>query len=391
MENLTNGTKSIPCVRCGSCKALCPTYELDPVEGMSARGRIILLKRFLQNEIGPSDLLYKRIFSCILCGACNRLCPLGIDITNAVYRGRINLKGINKKWKIISFILMQGFKRPSTAFSVLRVLASINKLLPDIKIQPFVTLRNLDIAIPDSTLRDEMYILKSLKPRGRIAIFAGCTVNFLYPYIGRALISFLHRLQYDVILPKAEVCCGAPLMGLGFEEEAKELAKRNIDAFKKMKVSAIIGTCPTCIHFVKNEYKMLVGEQLDKAMELSQFIVNESGSQFFLNDTKKVVYHDPCHSVYGLNVKAQPREILRSMGFDILNSESGCCGFGGTFRLLYHEMSEDILKKRAQEYKKAEMVITSCPNCILQLKSEIKDIPVKHLIEIINESAGDKK
>jgi len=357
---------------------------------MSARGRIVLLKKLLEREIEPSDLLEKRIFSCILCGACNRLCPLGIDITNAIYKGRISLRGLNKKRRIISFALMQGFKRPSTAFKILRLLEALNNLVPLNKIQPLKTFRNLDIVFPDLTLRDDIYIFKALKPKGRIAVFAGCTVNFLYPDIGKALVRFLNKLEYDVILPRGEACCGAPLMGLGFEEEAKELAKRNLNTFKKMNVEAVIGICPTCIHFIKNDYKRLIGDRLDNAMEISQFF-KKNNLQSLIPNRQKIVYHDPCHSVYGLDVKAQPRQILKSIGFDIINSESGCCGFGGTFRLLYQELSEEILEKRVEEYKNAEMIITSCPNCILQLKTRIKDKPVRHLIEIINESTGEKK
>jgi glycolate oxidase iron-sulfur subunit len=73
------------------------------------------------------------------------------------------------------------------------------------------------------------------------------------------------------------------------------------------------------------------------------------------------------------------------MGFHLMDSERGCCGFGGTFRLLYQELSEGILEKRIEEYKRADMIVTSCPNCILQLRSRIKDRPVKHIAEVINE------
>src|SRR5208283_3477041 len=85
------------CVRCGSCKALCPTYGEDVTEGMSARGRVILLREFIGGEIGPSEILDERIFSCMLCGACNTLCPLGIGITDAVYEGRKSLRSSGGK------------------------------------------------------------------------------------------------------------------------------------------------------------------------------------------------------------------------------------------------------------------------------------------------------
>lgn len=393
VEGLIHNVQSLPCVRCGACKALCPTYIVDATEGMSARGRIMLLKKFIERQIEPSELLAERIFSCLLCSACNRLCPLGINITDAIYKGRVSLIDLNKKRKLISLLLLHGFKKPSIVFKIIRLLEAIGDTFPVNKMQPFKALRDLKIRLPDSALRDEIYIFKASRPKARIAVFSGCTVNFLYPNIGRSLIYFLNKLDYDVILPRGEVCCGAPLVGLGFEEEAAELAKKNLNIFKKMNVEAVIGLCPTCVHFIKNEYKKLIGDQIDAATEISQFSKKmvRTNPQSQIPSLQKIVYHDPCHSIYGLDIKAEPRQILKSMGFDILNSESGCCGFGGTFRLLYQELSEEILEKRVEEYKDAEMIITSCPNCILQLKSKITDKPIKHLAEIINELTGEKR
>ncbi|RPI35818.1 MAG: (Fe-S)-binding protein, partial [Nitrospiraceae bacterium] len=38
------------CVRCGSCKAPCPTYDNDPSEGMGARGRLVLIRSLLAGD-----------------------------------------------------------------------------------------------------------------------------------------------------------------------------------------------------------------------------------------------------------------------------------------------------------------------------------------------------
>ncbi len=42
------------CVRCGSCKAPCPTYDNDPSEGMGARGRLVLIRSLLAGDLKPS-------------------------------------------------------------------------------------------------------------------------------------------------------------------------------------------------------------------------------------------------------------------------------------------------------------------------------------------------
>lgn len=372
------------CVKCGSCKALCPTYIEDAAEGMSARGRVVLLEKIHEGQLEPSKKLDERIFSCMLCGACNKLCPLGINVTDAMYEARNRLRDFNKKRRFLGIGIRFGLKKASNSFRILKFLETINEMLPVFRIYPFSAIKRMGVTLPDSALREGMSIFRVSTPRGRIAIFAGCSVNFIYPNIGRSLIESLNAMNYDVVLPKGEVCCGAPLMGLGLREDAAEMAERNINAFKKLNVEAVIGLCPTCIDFIKNGYRSLIGDGIDNAVEVSQFFGKLQPSALSPQPSK-VIYHDPCHSIYGLDVSVEPRQILMSMGFYLMNSERGCCGFGGTFRLLYQELSEGILEKRVEEYKRADMIVTSCPNCILQLRSRIKDRPVKHIAEVINE------
>jgi glycolate oxidase iron-sulfur subunit len=377
------------CVRCGSCKALCPTYSEEGVEGMSARGRVVLLRELESGSLAPSALLDKMIFSCMLCGACNKLCPLGIDITGAVYEGRKKLNTSGRKRKFINFAAKLAFIRTAVSFRALKFLESINEVFPFYRIRPFSILRKLGVSTPAYTLRDGASLFKVPGAKGRIAVFAGCTVNYLYPRTGEALIRSLNALRYDVVLPKGEVCCGAPLLGLGLEKEAAELAQRNMNTFSRLKVEAVVGLCPTCVHFVKNEYKGLVGSGMDNAVDVTQFFSSglppDSLRPPAGRDTVRAVYHDPCHSLHHLGVSAEPRQLMASMGYALLDAERGCCGFGGTFRLLYPGLSEGILRQTKEQYRKADLIVTSCPNCVLQLRSAIEDREVKHIVELIAE------
>ncbi|MDI6801287.1 MAG: (Fe-S)-binding protein [Thermodesulfovibrionales bacterium] len=404
LSSVPRSLSSEACVRCGSCKALCPTYMHDVTEGMSARGRVVLLNKFNDGDIEPSEALDKRLYSCILCGACNSLCPLGINITDAIYGCRKKIAKYNKKRRLLTSLLGFGLKRTNAGFSLIKFLEGINNLLPVQNILPFKIFKDLDIVLPDSPLRDSVSIFRVSKPRGRIAVFAGCSVNFLYPEAGRSLIKSLTALNYDVILPQGEACCGAPLLGLGLERDAAQLAEKNLKIFKDLNVEAVVGLCPTCIHFIKNEYIRLVGSGIDNAMEVPQFFmdkIQQAEHKRQKIDNKNlasdichlgsVIYHDPCHSIYNLNVSSEPRNILKSLGTNIIDSDKGCCGFGGTFRLLYKELSESILDDRIKAYKNADTIVTSCPNCIIQLRSRLKNKPVKHIIEIIEKALKEEE
>jgi glycolate oxidase iron-sulfur subunit len=372
----------------------------------------MLLKKLHKGELSPSNTLNDRIFSCILCGACNSLCPLGINITGEIYDSRKKLRKFNRKSQIYGLAAKLAFKKVAVSFRILKIMDNIARMFP---VMPFTSLGNIGISLPDSSLKDEMTVFRVTSPRGRIAVFAGCSVNFFYPYIGISLINCLNSMGYDVILSRAETCCGAPLISLGLQDDAVELAEKNIGIFEKLQVEAVIGLCPTCVHFIKTEYTKLTGKGLSNAVEVSQFFKNSNELQvtsdeykdknnIFLNklvtrysllntavntsySSLKVVYHAPCHSVYNLKTGHAPEQILKSMGLSLIEpKDRGCCGFGGTFRLLYKELSGDILKRRLEDYKEADMIVTSCPNCIIQFRSKIKDRPVKHIAEVIEET-----
>jgi glycolate oxidase iron-sulfur subunit len=353
---------------------------------MGPRGRIALLRSYAENELDLSEKFDQRLFSCLLCGACNSLCPLGINITDAIYDIRIRLKDYSLKRRLFSTLLKFSLQNPVRLFRLLKTIDEMIEIFPSFKKKIF---RDFEINLPQRSLRDEMAIFKAEKTKGRVAIFAGCTVNILYPEIGKALIKGLNKLGYDVILPRGEICCGAPLMAMGLKEETKRFTLKNLSLFKNLNVEAIIGLCPTCLNFLKNEYKKIVGDSLDLSMDVSQFFLSRN---LIKNIPKKnilkesVIYHDPCHSLYSLRIKTEPREVLNSLGLNLLNKQSGCCGFGGTFSLSYRKLSGKIVEERIEEYRNGNIIVTSCPNCIFQFRTRIKDKRILHIAEIIDRS-----
>ncbi len=370
------------CVRCGSCKAPCPTFDDDPLEPSGTRGRLILLRGLAKGDVKPSPLLNERIFSCILCGACAGACPLGVDIPEAMYRGRALLSRSDKRRRFLRSAVKISAKWPDQAFRVLRMGERfIFPFLVRKGIIPFIT------ELAEVPFKNSEQVYKVHKKKGRVAIFAGCSINYVFPYIGESLINVLQKLGYEVILPRGETCCGAPHRALGLDQEADELARKNYRVFSRLKVDAVLSLCPTCTMSLKTEYPKTIGKGLDRAMDISTFF--EDKLKHVDKIYKTSFYHDPCHLYYGLGVKEEPRQIIRKSGVDLVGSaEQGCCGFGGLYCISFKEKSSGLLKKRAEQIKEsnADMVVTSCPGCLLQLGRAITDRPVLHLIELIEEA-----
>jgi glycolate oxidase iron-sulfur subunit len=372
-ENLIKDLRK--CVRCGGCKALCPTYGRDHVEPMSARGRMILLLGLLEGELEPSDLLVERLTSCLLCGMCDTACPVGVDVTEAIYKGRERLRDSDRRGRRLRRLLGFALRRPHLSF---RAAGLLKPLLPYLQRRgalPF------DVSLPSEPLRKGLRLYKPRKALGRVAVFTGCAVNFIYPHLGESLISVLLKAGYEVVLPGGEICCGAPLRAAGLGEEARRFAERNLEAFSKLQAEAVLSLCPTCTLTVKNQYPKLVGQGLETAKDATEFLADRIELPA-RHKGKTAAYHDPCHLGYGLGVREQPRRILRRLGYELLEPQRGsCCGFGVSFT--HSGISEDMLQALPEEYRRANALVTACPGCMAQLARNHAN--VIHIIEAVDD------
>jgi len=378
------------CVRCGACKALCPTYLAALDETMGARGRIALLQAIYDKRIAPQKKGSEMLFSCMLCGACRDTCPTGIDIPEAIYYARANLKDFHNRKKFLRKAINLSLSRLDVVLPVLRafqklfypILYKTGKLryIPDITLPPF---------------RNRAQVYKDTKRIGRIALFTGCSINYFYHRLGEALLNILLKIGYEVVILKGEVCCGAPLRSLGFEEEAIRFAKRNIELFNKVNSEAILCMCPTCTMTIKRQYPLLAGDTIEKIMDVNEFFIKKDIVSKLKADRRVITYHDPCHLSYGLGIKSEPREILKAiegLEFVEMSGSEDCCGFAGFFSLDFKELSKTIGRKKIENIHNtgADTLVTSCPGCIMQMEDLRREnssgINIMHMVEIIDEA-----
>lgn len=378
------------CVRCGSCKAYCPTYDEGLTEAAGARGRLRLLLGLLNKQLFPSPVINERIFNCILCGACEKLCPPHVEITEAIYHGRRLLNPSDRMTKRLGSVLRFYKRRPVVSFRIAQMLYHM--------FYPYLFRKGIipfSLSVPHAPLKDDRQVYRPEKKIGRVALFTGCSTNFLFPHLGFSLINVLVHLGYEVVLPKGEVCCGAPFRSLGLEDEAIDLARKNIAVFSRLNAEVIVSLCPTCVLSIRTHYQRLVGEGLKNVLDISSFLFSKAESFRWspLSSLKTATYHDPCHMIYSLGVEKEPRELIRRAGVELSDTgEAGCCGFGGIFSLCHRDISENLRTRRIDDCVStgAEAILTSCPGCMLQLGGRGDDMPVLHIIEILEEAICGK-
>jgi Fe-S oxidoreductase len=133
----------------------------------------------------------------------------------------------------------------------------------------------------------------------------------------------------------------------------------------------------------------------DKVTPFSVFVNDVLGVEEddFKDYRIKATFHAPCHLCRGVSVTEPPRELIRKAGYEFIpaDEEQTCCGFGGTYSAKFPHISAEILARKLDDFEKtgAEVIVTECPGCVMQLRGGMKKrggrVQVKHLAEVLGE------
>ncbi len=420
------------CIKCGACMAGCPTFMITKDETMVARGRLTLVRAALDGRIEPSGRLKESITSCIGCLTCDVNCPSGVKIGDIIFAAKAQIaktRGLNLIEKIASKWVV-GLRWPlpilvRSSALLLKIYDGLPVKGPLIHLIPFVKnniKRKLPAAGGPSLTSQFPEVVKTMhqRPKGVVAFFPGCVIDLSTQNIGRATLSVLNKLGYDVLIPGGQYCCGSPLQSLGDIETARKVALKNIEIFSSLNVEAIIVSCATCGHTLKKEYPVLLNQSLNghfekvkefsgRIMDIHEFIVSRhaelvSASQgeftdsenkaLFKGERQRVTFHDPCHLKKGFGIDQSPREILRSIPsveFVEMEDADACCGFGGIFSLYHYDLASEIGERKTENIKRtgSQIVATGCPGCKIHIEDSLHragyNATVKHTVELLDE------
>jgi glycolate oxidase iron-sulfur subunit len=400
------------CISCGLCKSVCPTYRSEYDEAYSPRGRILLAKKVLEGQLPINDELIKVFDHCILCRNCENICPNEVQYKEIITHLRAYINENEKKdwikYIALKFLTFQGNR-------VLKYLLKLGSLFSFFVRGKFNT---IPVLLPYSSLkffpkprRNAQNLRgKVFSPKGKIKetiiFFPGCMYENFYTETARNIITILQILGYRVVIPKEITCCGGPHYYSGFFSMFKKLKEQNIKAFreaqKKYKVKKLLVTCPTGGGTFKEDYSLTDLEVVDfteillKEKEVLKEIFKERKERE--NFKGKYTVHYPCHfyTAMKLDIRIFDELIELIFGEGALikgDLNKSCCGFGGLFSIKNPSLSEKILREKIKDFEKtkAQIIITTCPGCILQITdgiikfSQAKKLEVKHLADIMVE------
>jgi glycolate oxidase iron-sulfur subunit len=408
------------CVRCGICQSVCPVFAEIQREAAVARGKVSLIRKILSEEAGYSQKMSTYLLQCLGCGACSENCPNGVRADELILAARalmVEKKGLSlPKLLILRKILNSVYLLPMLLKTGSLLQGLILKKIPKesgLHLRFSLPYLNKDRLIP--SIATPFFLDRYPNEMGaedtqkRIGLFSGCSINYLFPSIGESTLRLLTRNHFSVILPKEQTCCGLPAYGSGDIETAKSLAQKNIKVFAHSDIDQIIVPCASCFYFLKEGYLKLfpsdeeVKSFCQKIVEPSTFFLGlveppPQGDHPLDSDKKfRVTFHDPCHLRRGMKIFQEPRRLLQSLPgveFAEMKRPDRCCGMGGSFNLIYYNLSKKILRHKLDDIEatKADYVVTTCMGCMIQLQDGLHQRKMKtkaiHFVDLLDEAGS---
>ncbi len=406
------------CVRCASCLNVCPVYTLigGHVYGHIYAGGIGAILTAFLHGMKEFEQFHEL---CIGCRRCTTVCPGKIDIPGLIEELRI--RKVNEKG--LPFLLKQAFEN---VISNRRLFHSLLRLAA-VGQKPFQSgrlIRHLPLflaglardrslpAIAEKPLRDRIGKItkKVAKPDKKVAFFAGCTIDFVFPETGESVIKVLQDLNMEALFPEGQSCCGKPVIAMGDAETTKKIARENIKALEEQNPDVIIAACPTCteslLHYTEllkedPEWGPKAEAMAKKVREFCSFVAEEYGKRGRLEKGRggpKVTYHDSCHMKRVLMIDREPRQLLEAAGCELVEMKDAdkCCGMSGLFGVKFAELSMPILEQKIAAIREtgAAIAACACSGCMVQIQGgldkQLPGVAMKHVADILAGRIGEK-
>ncbi|MBI2846867.1 MAG: 4Fe-4S dicluster domain-containing protein [Chloroflexi bacterium] len=408
------------CVNCGFCLNQCPTYIELGLETESPRGRLSLMKAMSEGRLELTKGVIGHLGLCLQCRACEAVCPSGVPFGRLMETARAGIvqhQPGSLGTRLVRSIVFQGllphprrlallatllrfYQRSGLGWAmertqVLRLLsprlARMNEILPPLPGKPFST---------------DSRIVPSLgnKAQRKVAFFSGCVMSMIYAEVNEATLRVLSKNGCEVVVPREQVCCGALHVHSGERDIAKNMARRNIDAFMGAEIDTVVVNSAGCGALLK-EYGVLLEDDplyAHKARHFAGMVkdVTELLTPLPLEPglgeiKKRVTYQDPCHLAHAQRISQEPRQILKSIpGIELVEMEDAslCCGAAGIYSITQSELSTRLLERKVRNIAATgvEVVVAPNPGCMLQLRLGLKraglNVRVAHLVELLDEA-----
>lgn len=385
-------------MHCGMCLPTCPTYVETKRERNSPRGRIALMRAIADGDLGVTREFADEMYYCLGCLACQTACPAGVKYAELfeTARAEVERTGVAQgaerdfwRWLTLDVLFMHP--------RLLRLAGWGLRLWQRTGLDLFLRrhrffgllprrLRELEPQTPRMAPAFSDALIEPVEtpaqPRYRVGLLTGCVQDLAFSNINRDTADVLLANGCEVVTPRAQFCCGSLHAHNGAVEAARELARRQIDAFDLDALDAIITNAGGCGSHLKSYGHLLHDDPLyaakarrwdSKVRDIHEWLV-QIGIRPPEHDAglAEVTYHESCHLCHGQKICTQPRQVLQAIpGLKLteLPESNWCCGSAGIYNITQPEQSAKLLERKLGHVRATgvKVVATANPGCHLQL------------------------
>lgn len=403
------------CIKCKGCywvehtympgvnfSVRCPSNFWNDFDSYGAFGKMRIGLGILDGKLEWTDKLLEIIYADPLCGACDVGCKRNLDLEIGLTLEALRVKAV------------ADGAGPMPAHK---------------KIAKNIAAKHNQFGAPPENRNK--WVTKDIKvaQKADTLYFAGCSSSYRSPEIAKATAKILNASGTPFMLPKDEWCCGNVIASVGMVDEAKKIAKRNVEAIRKSGAKTVLTSCAECYRTLKVDYpKLLKMSTSDLGFEVIHLIEFADGAiqNGSLKLTKPVdirfAYQDSC----GVSRLSDPwtewkgtrgwmgcvePELKRRRGTkglylearNIFNAIPGakfvemprtrenafCCGAGRGAKSAFPDLASVSAKHRLDEVKhvSAEALVAACPWCKSNFSQAIKEngdnVKVMDIAELI--------
>ena len=242
----------------------------------------------------------------------------------------------------------------------------------------------------------------------RIALFATCIADSMFPQAPQATVAILERLGHEVVFPESQVCCGQMHANTGYFTQASSLIRNHVRTFEPVldgEWDAVVVPSGSCAGATRHEQALVAEHVGDSALarrskegaartyELSELLIDVLGvTDVGASFPHRVTYHPTCHSMRIAKVGDRPLRLLEAVdGIDLvpLPDAEVCCGFGGTFSMKNYETSTAMLADKVSNVMstRAEVLCMGDYSCLMHVGGGLSrlnsGVRIMHLAEIL--------
>jgi len=365
------------CLQCGYCIDVCEAHEQAPWESVTPRGKIYYLRQL--DTAGQSDKLFGRdvklspyfvdaMYKCTGCGNCEVVCHANIPLVEF--------------WEVVRKWMVDEGAGPMPAHK-----GMANKV-GDVH-NPY--------GEPPSKRGDwwPKEVPKAEVPD--VVFFAGCTGAYRQQNLPQTGVRVLARANIKInSLGNDEWCCSSPLLRTGTHKHSLNCVQQVVEKADGMGAKDMVMTCSGCYKTVSSDFGKFYAKTGQNVYHFSQYVEKLIAERKLpLNNEykAKVTYHDPCHMGRHMGVFDSPRNVLKKIkGIELVEMDrtrekSRCCGAGGGYKSQYNDMAVNIAADRVKDAEEtgAEILVTCCPFCVVNLTQGAKQINSKMKIMDLSE------